>query len=177
MTLLAALSTLLNDETSLQVQISRKGGDLQVITLPKMAGFQPDTKDVELAAIQAALAQPLVFTLAAATAPDAEFDRLLAEAAQIRQPAVDQLMAYREAQRQSQQAARAAQEKKSAAPPKGKTGASKVQTTAPDPASPSGDVPEQDAGDGIALEALGAPAGAPTVEAAAPADAVAVDLF
>ena len=169
MNLLATLSMLLTEDTSISLQINRKGADLQVITLPKIANFQPDTKDAELAAIQAALVQPLVFTLAAGLDPDAEFARLLREAAEIRQPALDQLAAYREAQRQSQQVARIAQEKKAATPAK--------KADKPAPAKPVAG-PAADAageGEGIALEALAGNTSTPTVNA--PADPVAVDLF
>lgn len=171
MTLLASLLPMLTDGASFQLLISRQGDALQVVTVPKIAGFKPDTTDPELAAIQAALVQPLVFNIAAGADPDAELARLISQAAEIRRPAVDQLAAYQEAQRQSQQAARAAQEKKAASKTSAPAKPAKAVTAST--TSPDDDEP------GIPLDghvARPSAASAPVVTPAAPAPAT-INLF
>ena len=57
--------------TEFTFTVSKSGDGLRVVTLPKLKDFKPDTDDAELAALQAALCQPLVFTVTAVDAAGA----------------------------------------------------------------------------------------------------------
>lgn len=112
MTLLATLLPMLASGTEFTFTVSKSGDGLRVVTLPKLKDFKPDTDDAELAALQAALCQPLVFTVTDGQDPDNEFARLLAQAVSVRNTTVDRLEAYQDAQRQAQQTANAEAAKK-----------------------------------------------------------------
>jgi len=114
MTLLATLLPMLTAGTEFTFNVTQQADAVRVVTIPKVKDFKPDTDDAELAALQAALSQPLVFTIPADADLDAEFARLLTQAAGIRQATTDQLVAYQDAQRQAQQTATAEAAKKSA---------------------------------------------------------------
>lgn len=176
MTLLATILPLLADGSEFTFNVSKAGDGLRIVTVPKLKGLQPDTTDAELAALQAALSQPLVFTISGATDPDAELAELLAKAASVRSSTADQLTAYRDAQRQAQQAAAAAAAKKAEAakkpakPAPAKPAASTATTS--ELTDESKDEP------GITLADVGGAAEAPSTQTSDPAPAPAtIDLF
>lgn len=177
MTLLASLIPLLNDGSEFNILVSKTPTGLRVVTVPKLKDFQPDTTDPELAALQAALSQPLVFTLTDTSAPDAELAALLAKAGSVRATTVDQLTAYRDSQRQAQQqAAAAAATKKAEATKKATT-----KTSAPAPAAAAAaaaDQQSQPATEGVALsEVSGAAETTSATSGQATPQSATIDLF
>lgn len=176
MTLLTTILPLLADGSEFTFNVSKAGDGLRIVTVPKLKGLQPDTTDAELAALQAALSQPLVFTISGANDPDAELAELLSKAASVRSSTADQLTAYRDAQRQAQQAAAAAAAKKAEA-------AKKPAKPAPaKPAAPAATTSEPTAEPGITLSDVAGSEDAPNTSASeaatasAPAPAT-IDLF
>lgn len=176
MTLLATILPLLADGSEFTFNVSKVGDGLRIVTVPKLKGLQPDTTDAELAALQAALSQPLVFTISDASDPDAALAELLSKAASVRSSTADQLTAYRDAQRQAQQAAAAAAAKKAEA-------AKKPAKPAPvKPAAPASTTSEPADEPGIALSDVGGAEETPTASTSEPASASAtapatIDLF
>lgn len=156
MTLLASLIPLLADGSEFTFLVSKTATGLRVVTVPKLKDFQPDTTDPELAALQAALSQPLVFNLTDADAPDAELAALLAKAATVRGTTVDQLTAYRDSQRQAQQQAAAAAAAKKAEATKKTTTKTPAKAQASTTTDSAGD--GEPAGEGITLSDVAASA-------------------
>lgn len=155
---LNAARPLVNENDALVIRVTgAKGGGLTVLIEPHIKLAAPDTDDAELAALQAALAMPLLLRFdASVTDIDKSVADALAGMTTARATTVSALTAYEEAQaearNQAQLAAKAKADKAKAEKSKGKASAGK-----PLPAAGKKAAPED--------------ATAPTVEAAPATDA------
>lgn len=117
MNLLSTILPLLGEGSQFAFTVARTKDALRVVTTPTLANFTPDTDDAELAALQAALAMPLVFTIPLDTDPDATLAELLTKAGELRQPTIDRLAAYQDAQREARNTAQIERDKKTTKTP------------------------------------------------------------
>jgi len=112
---LSAIRPFLRDKSEIQLRIQREGNTMSVTVIPKIdGGFDPDTEDATLAALQAALSKPFHLTIAAADDPDQVLGTVLTHIGQAQAPVHDDLEKYKAKIEADRTAAKDAAEKKKA---------------------------------------------------------------
>lgn len=171
-TFLNALRPLLRDTARLTIQVQPAAGGMKITLIPQLAGIEIETSDEALAALQAALSQPVTTTIPAGVDADATLGAALAELAGMRSPVLDSLADYRESLRSAAQAAKAKQADAATKAKGGKaTPSAKPASSSAPPVAPH----VEDSAD--ADDEAGADATQPEVAPVTAAVAPAIDLF